>query len=281
MPYQYVEGKVVKDIGLRKKPQLNILLALCSSMNDKVKRCLIDAKIILYRENVFCIRKPNDLIIFLGTIGGDNIARLKMGKNLLLADKFFNKKSGYELEMRWLARWGLDLLFAMKGVNIIRSTIVVEISEDDLTCEPTDVEKALKSMVEALRDEGKMSDMLKENDKRSGGSPLRLQSLDLGQRFDSLAEQVKYMGPATGKSKVTTSDTAKTPRMDVSQEVVETMSQKWRRKEAVKTVKDEGEVKGYGKTFSELVRNPDVEDEDTLSQDSQSYSPSNYSEHSK
>ena len=152
VPYHYVKGKVVKNLGLRKKPELNVLLAMCSSKDRKVKKCLDDAKNILYRDNIFSIRQPNDLIKFLGTIGGDNVARMKMGKNLLLTDEFFDKKRRFVLELKWLARWGQDLLSAMRGHNIFRSDIAAANSEDDLTCEPTEIEKALKSMVKVMKD---------------------------------------------------------------------------------------------------------------------------------
>ncbi len=283
VPYHYVNGKIVKNVGLRKKPELNILLAL-SSKDKKVKRCLDDAKNILYRDNTFSFRNPNNLIMFLGTIGGDNVARMKMGKNLLLTDTFFDKRLQYALEMKWLARWGKDLLFAMKGHYVFRSDIAADTSEDDLTCEPTDIEKALKSIVEVMKDEGKMYEMLKENwnGSGSGSSPVRLRSLDLGENFDSLAEHIKTMGLAVDDGKVTKFDTAKTPEMDAPEEAVESMSEKWKRKarEAGK-VQDEGEANanGYGELFLKVVTTLDEEDEDDiLSQDSGFYTPSVYSE---
>ncbi|KAF6224915.1 hypothetical protein HO133_010109 [Letharia lupina] len=284
VPYHYVNGKVVKNVGLRKKPELNILLALCSSKDKAVKKCLDDAKNILYRDNTFSIRKPNDLILFLGMIGGDNVARMKMGKNLLLTDAFFDKKRRYELEMKWLARWGKDLLFAMKGHNIYRSDIAAENSEDDLTCEPTDIEKALKSMVEVMKDEGKMYETLKGIDDGSGSSPVRLQSLDLGEKFDSLAEQIETMGLAVGDGMVTKSETTKTPETDAPDEAVESMSEKWKRKarEAGEKVKDEGDANRYGEYFLKVVTSLDEGDEDDiLSQDSGFYTPSVYSERGK
>lgn len=284
VPYHYVKDKVVKNVGLRKKPELNILLALCSSKDNKVKKCLDDAKNILYRDNTFSIRKPNDLIMFLGTIGGDNLARMEMGKNLLLTDTFFDKKCHYILEMKWLARWGKDLLFAMKGHNIFRSDIAAESSEDDLTCEPTDIEKALKSMVEVMKDEGKMYEMLKENGSGSGSSPMRLQSLDLGEKFGSLADQIKNMGLAVGDGKVTKSDTAVLPETDAPDEAVESMSEKWKRKarEAGKEVEDQSKANEYRQHFLKVITTLDEEDEDKiLNQESGFYTPSVYSEHGK
>ena len=284
VPYHYVNGKIVKNVGLRKKPELNILLAL-SSKDQKVKRCLDDAKNILYRDNTFSFRKPTNLIMFLDTIGGDNVARMKMGKNLLLTDTFFDKRLQYALEMKWLARWGKDLLFAMKGHHVFRSDVAADSSEDDLTCEPTDIEKALKSMVEVMKDEGMMYEILKENwdGSGSGSSPMRLRSLDLGENFDSLAEHIKTMGLAIDDCKVTKTDTAKMPEMDASEEAMESMSEKWKRKarEAGK-VQDEGEANGngYGDLFLKVVTSLDEEDEDDiLSQDSGFYTPSVYSEH--
>ena len=281
VPYHYVKGKVVKNVGLRTKPELKILLALCSSQDKRVKRCLDDAKNILYRGNTFSIRKPTDLIMFLGTIGGDNLARMKLGKNLLLTNTFFDKKRQYVLQMKWLARWGKDLLFAMKGWNIFRSDLAADSSEDDLTCEPTDLEKALKSMVEVMRDEGKMFGMWNED--LNGGGSMRLQSLDLGDKFDSLAEQIKTMGLAVGDDKVTSSETAKAPETDASEKAVESMTEKWKRKtrEAGKKVMDEGEADEgeadeYGENFLKMVASLDGADED-----SGFYTPSVYSEHGK
>ena len=281
VPYRYVKGEILKNVGLRKKPELNILLALCSSKDQKVKKCLDDAKNVLYRDNTFSIQKPNELIMFLGTIGGDNVTRMKMGKNLLLDDGFFHKKRQYELEMKWLAHWGKDLLFAMKGYNIFRSDVAAESSEDGLTCEPTDIEKALKSMVEVMKDESKMSKMLKENSDGLGSdsSPMRLQSLDLGEKFDSLAERIKTMGLVAGDSEVAIDDTAKMPEEVALEKAVESMSEKWKRKaqEIERTAKDEGEA--YGERFLNAVTAQDEEHEEDI--DSGIYTPSVYSEHGK
>ena len=284
VPYHYVKGKVVQNVGLRKKPELNIMLALCSSQDKEVKRSLDDAKNILFRDNIFSIRKPNELIMFLGTIGSDSRARMKMGKNLLLTDTFFDKKRRYAFEMKWLAHWGKDLLFEMKGYNIIRSEIVATSPGDDLTCEPTDVDKALQSMVEVMMNEGERFGMFDENLNASGSSPMRLQSLDLGDKFDSLAEQIKTMGLAVGDgevTKVTSSDTTKLPETEAPEKATESMSEKWKRKarEAGKKVKDED---AYGKFFLEALKNwDDVDEEDLISQDSGFYTPSVYSEHGK
>lgn len=282
VPYHYVKGKIVKNVGLRKKPELNILLALCPFKDRKVRKCQDDAKNILYHDNTFSIRKPNDLIMFLNTIGSDNMARMKMGKSLLLTDTFFDKKHRYVLEMKWLGHWGKDLLYAMKGYNIFRSEIAAEGSDDDLTCEPTDTEKALKSMVEVMKDGGRMYEMLNKNSNGSDDSPMRLQSLDLGEKFDLLEEQIKTMGLAVGDGKVTKSDIAKIAEKDEAKEKMESMSEKWKRKarETGKKVNDEGEANGYGEFFLEVVTSIDEEDdEDILSQESGYYTPSSYSEH--
>ena len=253
VPFHYVKGKVVKNVGLREKPELSILLALCSTKDKKIKKCLDDAKNILYRHNTFSIRKPNELIMFLGTIGGDNLARMELGKNLMPTETFFDQKRRFHLEMDWLARWGKDLLSAMKGRNIFRPDFAAESSEDDLTCEPTDVEKALKTMVEAMKDEGKMYEMVKDNGSGSGHIPMRLQNLDFGETF-------------------TLEDT------------VESMSEKWKRKgrEAGRGVEDRSQASAYGKLFLEMITATSGEDEeDVLSQDSGFYSPSIYSERGK
>ena len=252
VPFHYVKGKVVKNIGLREKPELNILLALCSTKDKKIKKCQDDAKNILYRYNTFSIRKPNELIMFLGTIGGDNLARMEMGKNLMLAETFLNQKRRYRLELDWLARWGKDLLSAMQGHNIFRQDFFAENSEDDLTCEPTDVEKALKTMVEVMKDDGKIDEMAKDNGSGSGYIPMRLQNLDFGETF-------------------------------TLEETVESMSEKWKRKgrEAGRGV-DRSQASAYGKFFLEIImaRSGD-EEEDVLSEDSGFYSPSVYSERGK
>lgn len=250
VPFHYVKGKVVKNIGLREKPELNILLALCSTKDKKIKKCQDDAKNVLYRHNTFSIRKPNELIMFLGTIGGDNVARMEMGKNLILTKTFFDQKRRFRLEMDWLARWGEDLLSVMKGRNIFRQDFAAENSEDDLTCEPTDVEKALKTMVEVMKDEGKMYEMAKDNGSGSGHIPMRLQNLDFGETF-------------------------------TLEETVESMSEKWKRKgrEAGRGVEDRSQASAYGKLFLEMITARSGKDEeDVLSQDSGFYSPSVYSE---
>lgn len=278
VPYHYVKGKIVKEVGLRKKPELNILLALSSSKDKTVKRCLDDAKNILYRDNTFSFRRPNELIMFLGTIGCDNMARMKMGKNLLLTDTFFYKKRQHEMEMKWLAQWGRDLLFAMKGRNIFRSEIVAETPEEDLTCEPTDIDKALKNIVTIMKDGGSTYETSEHKD-GGGSGPMRLQSLDLGDRFDSLAEHINTMGLAAIDNDVKVSDTAKIPE-NAPEKAEETMSEKRKRKalETGKTAEDEGEVDAYGESFLNALTAQDEEDEeDILSQDSGLYSPSEYS----
>ena len=253
VPFHYVKGKVVKNIGLREKPELNILLALCSTKDRKIKKCQDDAKNILYRHNTFSIRKPNELIMFLGTIGGYNLARMEVGKNLMLTETFFDQRRRFRLEMDWLARWGEDLLSAMKGRNIFRQDFAAESSEDDLTCEPTDVEKALKTMVEAMKDEGKMYEMAEDIGSGSGYIPMRLQNLDFGETF-------------------------------TLEETVESMSEKWKRKgrEAGREVEERNQTSAYGKIFLEMImaRSGD-EEEDVLSEDSGFYSPSVYSERGK
>ena len=276
VPYHYVKGKIVKNIGLREKPELNILLALCSSKDKTVKKCLDDAKNILYRENIFAIRKPNDLIMFLGTIGGDNVARMKMGKNLLLTDTFFDKKRRYVLEMNWLARWGEELLWHLQGNNIFRADIAADSSDDGLTCEPTDIEKALKSMIEVMKDEGKMYKMLEENGHGSGGSPMRIQSLDFGEKFDVLTEQIKTMGLVIGDGNVTMPDTAKMSETDVSERHVESMTGMWKRKagEARQEVIDDRDPNAYGQLFLEVLSFLDEDnDDDVSSQSSGFYTP--------
>ena len=278
VPYHYVKGKIVKEVGLRKKPELNILLALCSSKNKTVKRCLDDAKNILYRANTFSFQNPNELIMFLGTIGCDNMARMKMGKNLLLTDTFFYKKRQHEMEIKWLAHWGRDLLFAMKGRNIFRSEIAAETPEDDLTCEPTDIDKALKNIVKIMKDGGSTYETPEYND-GGGSGPMRLQSLDLGDRFDSLAEHINTMGLAASDNGVKASDTAKLPE-NAPEKAGETMSEKRKRKalETGKTAEDEGEIEAYGESFLKALTAQEEEDEeDILSQDSGLYTPSEYS----
>ena len=283
VPYHYVKGKIVKNIGLRKKPELNILLALCSSKDERVRQCLDDANNILYRENTFSFRKPTELIMFLGTIGPDNMARMKMGKNLLLTDTFFYKKRQYELEIKWLARWGNDLLFALKGRNIFRSNIAAETPEDDLTCEPTDLEKALKNIVQVMKDGESTYGVLEKND-AGGSNSMRLQSLDLGDKFASLAEQINTMGLADNGSSAKISDTAKISETDAPEKAKESMSEKWKRKalESGKTAEGEGEAGAYGEFFLKaLTAEGEEDEEDILSQDSGLYTPSVYSETGK
>lgn len=279
VPYHYVKDEIVHNVGLRKKPELSILLALSSSKDKTVKRCLDDAKNILYRDNIFLFRKPNELIMFLGTIGRDNMARMKMGKNLLLTDTFFYKKRQYDMEMKWLIRWGRDLLFAMKGRNIFRSEIAAETPEEDLTCEPTDIEKALKNIVQIMKDGGSAYET-SENNNGEGNGPMRLQSLDLGDKFDSLAEHINTMGLAASDNDVKVSDTAETPGRDSPEKAAETMSEKRKRKalETGKTAEEEGEADVYGEAFLDALTAQDEEDdEDILDQISGVYTPSQYS----
>ncbi|KAM0796056.1 hypothetical protein BDR22DRAFT_918977 [Usnea florida] len=250
VPFHYVKGKIVKNIGLREKPEMNILLALCSAKDRKIKKCQDDAKNILYRRNTFLIRKPNELIMFLGTIGGDNLARMELGKNLMPAETFFDQKRRFRFELDWLARWGKDLLSAMQGRNIFRQDFAAENAEDDLTCEPTDVEKALKTMVEVMKDKGMMYEVAKDNGTGSGDIPMRLQNLDFGETF-------------------------------TLEETVESMSEKRKRKgrEAGREVEDRSQTSAYGKLFLEMTTARSGDDEeDVLSEDSGFYSPSVYSE---
>lgn len=134
-----------------------------------------------------------------------------------------------------------------------------------------------------MKDEGKMYEMLMENGHGSGSSPMRLQSLDFGESFDLLAEQIKNMNLAVGDGKITKLDTAKMPE---TEEVAESMSEKWKRKArgAGKKVEDEGKGDGYGELFLAVIKSLDDDDEDEedkLSQHSGYYTPSVYSEQGK
>ena len=134
-------------------------------------------------------------------------------------------------------------------------------------------------------DEGKMGDMLNENSDRS--SPMRLQSLDLGEKFDSVAEHIKTMGLAAGDSKATVSDTAKTSEPDAPEEAIESPSQKWKQKAlgVGKVTEDEGRAEDYGESFPEavtsLVGDDEKEKEEALSREPGLYTPSVYSEQGK
>ena len=115
-----------------------------------------------------------------------------------------------------------------------------------------------------------------------GDRPMRLQSLDLGDESDSLAEQIKTIGLAADDSEVTASNNAKTletvSKTDASQKPEESMCEQKKRKapEIRHTVKDGDEAGAYGELFLKAITAQDI-----LSQESGSYTSSVYSEHGK
>ena len=93
------------------------------------------------------------------------------------------------------------------------------------------------------------------DDDGSGSGPMRLRSLDFGEKFDSLAEQIKIMG--------LTDSNVTVPQTDAPEKALETMSEKVKRK-----AREAGKEKGEA-------------GEDVVSHNAGVYTPSVYSEHGK
>ncbi|KAL2047016.1 hypothetical protein N7G274_001034 [Stereocaulon virgatum] len=183
VPYHYVAGKVIKNAdggrwGLRTKPQVNILVALCATKHKKVRLALDTGRNVLYRENQFAFRKPAELILFMSTIGWTNIARMDFDTNLVVSMYFLTKYT-HSPEVKWLARWQAELKSAMQGRELITPDWKPEDSDDEY--QPPEIEKALKTMANIVKGIGDM------------GTP-RIRTLDFGDDFSLIGEMLQYQG---------------------------------------------------------------------------------------
>ena len=80
------------------------------------------------------------------------------------------------------------------------------------------------AMVRKARQEKEAEKMVKGTTDASD-NPMRLQSPDLGERFDSVAAQIETVGSAAGDSNDVASDTAKIPGGDAPGKAGESMSE--------------------------------------------------------
>ncbi|KAK4693437.1 hypothetical protein P7C71_g3969, partial [Lecanoromycetidae sp. Uapishka_2] len=190
VPYHYVKGKVLKDVHggpgkIRGKPNTNLLIALASSINTKGRMILDDAQNILFRNNRFSFRNPRELIMFMDAIGSANMLRMQNGKNLVVKRTFFSTKYQNTFEMKWLARWAIEMRSQMLGLMVV--TPDWDVSQEDLEYEGPKIERQLKVVVQALKEANEMESLL---GKSPTVTPMRIRSLDLGEAFSRVTDSL-------------------------------------------------------------------------------------------
>ena len=226
--------------------------------------------------------------MFLNAIGWNNIARMKFAKNLVISSTFFGKHK-QSLELKWLVRWHPELRRAMKGIELITPEWKPEQIDEDY--EPPDVEKALKTMVEVMDESDELDPKVAKNN--NSESPTRIQTLDLGESFESISSRIQSMG-LDDTTCETLGDTIKAAESNGKEdsEEINTKDEKWEGKEEgttslieelEHTLNEWGEwywdTAAYEPRTDEMIARD--EDEDTASEDSGYYSPVLYDDHGK
>ena len=164
------------------------------------------ALITRYRQNRFVFPDPKNLLRFLGCIGWANITRLSFTENIAVTLGFFDKDQGRELEILWLQRWTSDLRRHMKGAEILLPNLTewlrdVRMSEDSKKerGEEEDLRKAIAGVNKVLDDAEQLEQALSAVQSTDAGvesnvqGRMRIQTLDLGERFADVDEQLRTM----------------------------------------------------------------------------------------
>jgi len=133
--------------------------------------------------------------MFMDAIGSDNMMRMQFDHNLVVARKFFSTKHQYSFEMRWLARWTIELKNQMCGCDVITPAWSPKKTDEDYV--PPTIEAQLKLVVQSLREASEMENLLGKTPNE--GTPLRIQSLDLGEAFSRVTDSVQTMNIAAAK----------------------------------------------------------------------------------
>ena len=128
------------------------------------------------------------MIMFMNAIGWTNFTRMKFAKNLVVSSTFFRHKQS--LELKWLVKWHPELRGAMKGMELITPEWKPEDIDEDY--EPPEVEKALKTIVEVMNESDQLDAKIAESN--GGKIPSRIQTLDLGESFESISSRIQSMG---------------------------------------------------------------------------------------
>ena len=240
-----------------------------------------------YRENKFAFRKPVEMIMFMNAIGWTNITRMKFAKNLVVSSTFFRHKQS--LELKWLVKWHPELRAVMKGIELITPEWKPEDIDEDY--KPPEVEKALKTIVKVMDESDQLDAQIAENN--NGNIPSRIQTLDLGESFESISSRIQSMGldDATCGAPEDTIEAVESSGEDDSEEI-NIKDKKGRGKEEGTTslinkidhaVDEWGEwywdAASYEPRTDEMIARD--EDEDATSEDSGYYSPILYDDNGK
>ena len=226
--------------------------------------------------------------MFLNAIGWNNIARMKFAKNLVISSTFFGKHK-QSLELKWLVRWHPELRRAMKGIELITPEWKPDDIDDEY--ESPDVEKALKTMVEIMDESDELDAKVAKNN--NSESPTRIQTLDLGESFESISTRIQSMGLDDATCE-TLEDTIKASDSNGNDdcEEINTKDEDWEGRddgttslieEVEHSLNEWGEwpwdMAAYEPRTDEMIARD--EDEDTASEDSGYYSPVLYDDHGK
>ena len=213
---------------------------------------------------------------------------MKFAKNLVISSTFFGKHK-QSLELKWLVRWHPELRRAMKGIELITPEWKPEDIDEEY--EPPDVEKALKTMLEVMEESDELDAKVAKN--HNSESSTRIQTLDLGESFESISSRIQSMGldDATCETLGDTINVAESPGKDDSEEN-STKDENWEGKEegttsliekVEHTLNEWGEwywdTAAYEPRTDEMIARD--EEEDTASEDSGYYSPVLYDDHGK
>lgn len=156
-----------------------------------------------YRENKFSFRHPRDFIRFLGAIGMDNISRLRLGESFAVGDSFFAQHKVHGLAMKWITRWGDDLKFHMRGNVLYTMDSKKWIGEGlQYDTEPSALENAIKTMMQVMEEEETMAKVVNADESENVKGPMRIQTLDFGEAFASIEQQIKDMDLGIADDKV-------------------------------------------------------------------------------
>lgn len=118
-PYRYYADPVLRSImpatGPLGKPDLNVMIAFCSTKNPASVAVAEEARNVLYQQTTFLFRAPADFMHFVSAIGLENVARLRFDKNILFSRDFFLRADPNEVD--WLCTIGAAVVGKMLGVR--------------------------------------------------------------------------------------------------------------------------------------------------------------------
>lgn len=130
--------------------------------------------------------------MFMDAIGSTNMLRLQNESNIVVKRTFFSTKYKNTFEMKWLARWSEELRSQMLGLMVV--TPDWDILQEDLDYEGPVIEAQLKIVVQAMKEANEMENLLGKSPRE--GTPMRIQSLDLGEAFSRVTDPLGAIGLA-------------------------------------------------------------------------------------